>query len=82
MIARAEALPNSFRVHMPSDIDVPAIRKRLGLSQNEFSARHAARLGAEPPPTGTPGARPLDRMRHVPIRYSACHRCEQLIAGN
>jgi putative transcriptional regulator len=38
-IARGEARPKTFRVHTPSDIDVPAIRKRLGLSQNEFSAR-------------------------------------------
>ena len=38
-IARGKADPKSFRVHMPADIDVASIRKRLGLSQNEFSAR-------------------------------------------
>ena len=42
-IARGEARPKTFRVHTPSDIDVPAIRKRLGLSQNEFSARFGIR---------------------------------------
>ena len=38
-IAHGEADAKSYRVYTPSDIDVPAIRKRLGLSQNEFSAR-------------------------------------------
>ena len=38
-IARGKADSTNGRVHMPTDIDVPAIRKRLGLSQNEFSAR-------------------------------------------
>jgi len=38
-IARGKADPKSYRVHTPDNINVPAIRKRLGLSQNEFSAR-------------------------------------------
>lgn len=44
-IARGKADPKSYRVHMPVDIDVPAIRKRLGLSQTEFSARFGIPAG-------------------------------------
>jgi putative transcriptional regulator len=29
----------TYRVHLPGNIDAQAIRKRLGLSQAEFSAR-------------------------------------------
>jgi putative transcriptional regulator len=38
-IARGEAKPSSYRIHLPSDVDVQSIRKRLGMSQAEFSAR-------------------------------------------
>ena len=38
-IARGEAKAASYRIHLPGDIDVQSIRKRLGLSQAEFSAR-------------------------------------------
>ena len=38
-IARREAKAASYRIHLPGDIDVQSIRKRLGLSQAEFSAR-------------------------------------------
>lgn len=38
-IARGEADPASYRVHVPQDIDVKAIRKKLGLSQGEFAAQ-------------------------------------------
>jgi putative transcriptional regulator len=38
-IARGEAKAASYRIHLPRDIDVQSIRKRLGLSQAEFSAR-------------------------------------------
>lgn len=37
-IARNEAPP--ARVHVPVDVDVRAIRKRLGMTQPEFSARY------------------------------------------
>lgn len=36
-IARGEAEP--ARVHVPADVDVQAIRKRLKLSQDRFAAR-------------------------------------------
>ena len=38
-IARGTADPATYRVHVPSSIDVRKIRKRLGMSQTEFAAR-------------------------------------------
>jgi putative transcriptional regulator len=38
-IARGEADPATYRVHVPTEIDVRAIRARLGLSQNGFARR-------------------------------------------
>lgn len=40
-IARGEADPKTFRVHVPKEIDVQAIRKETGLSQGGFAARYA-----------------------------------------
>jgi putative transcriptional regulator len=37
-IARGEADPSTYRVHVPADIDVHKIRKELKLSQAEFAA--------------------------------------------
>ena len=37
--ARGEAKAANYRIHVPDQIDVQAIRKRLRLSQAEFSAR-------------------------------------------
>jgi putative transcriptional regulator len=38
-IARGEADPKTYRVHVPTEIDVRKIRQRLKLSQGEFAAR-------------------------------------------
>jgi putative transcriptional regulator len=38
-IARGEAKPSNYRIHLPGDVDVQSIRKRLGMSQAEFAAR-------------------------------------------
>ena len=38
-IARGEAKPSSYRIHLPGNVDVQSIRKRLGMSQAEFSTR-------------------------------------------
>jgi putative transcriptional regulator len=38
-IARGEARASTYRLHRLGDIDVQSIRKQLGLSQAEFSAR-------------------------------------------
>jgi putative transcriptional regulator len=44
-IARAEAKPSTYRVHVPADLDVQAIRKRLRLTQSQFSARFGIPIG-------------------------------------
>ena len=38
-IARGEAKASSYRIHLPGNIDAQAIRKRLKMSQSEFSTR-------------------------------------------
>ena len=43
-IARGEADPSTYRVRR-FDMDVQAIRKRLGLSQSEFAARFRIPIG-------------------------------------
>jgi putative transcriptional regulator len=37
--AEGRSAPAEFRAHIPPEIDVRAIRKRIGLSQQAFSAR-------------------------------------------
>ena len=39
-IARGEADPSSYRIHVPIDIDVKALRRRLRLSQEQFARRY------------------------------------------
>lgn len=36
-IARGEADPKTYRVHLPEEIDAKAIRQKSGLSQTEFA---------------------------------------------
>jgi putative transcriptional regulator len=38
-IARGESDPATFRLHVPDEIDVQAIRKKLGFSQAQFAAK-------------------------------------------
>ena len=38
-IARGEAKPETYRVHIPAEIDVRRIRRRLKLSQGQFARR-------------------------------------------
>jgi putative transcriptional regulator len=44
-IARGEAKASTYRIHLPGDIDVQSIRKQLGLSQAQFSARFGIPAG-------------------------------------
>jgi putative transcriptional regulator len=39
-IARCEADPSTYRVHIPAAIDTRAIRKKLKVTQKEFAARY------------------------------------------
>jgi len=43
--ARGEDAPG-VRVHIPAEIDVKAIRGRLGMTQAEFAERHGFSVGA------------------------------------
>lgn len=43
--AKGEADAASYAVHVPSDVDVRAIRKRLGLTQAAFAARYGFSVG-------------------------------------
>jgi putative transcriptional regulator len=38
-IVRGEARKGSYRIHVPSEVDVAKIRRRLGMSQAVFSRR-------------------------------------------
>lgn len=40
-VARGEADPRTYRVHLPEEIDAKAIRQKTGLSQVEFARRFA-----------------------------------------
>lgn len=44
-IARGEADADSYRITLPEDIDVRAIRKRLGLTQAVFAYRYGFPIG-------------------------------------
>ena len=39
-IARGEADPSAYRIHVPLGIDVKALRRRLRLSQEQFAHRY------------------------------------------
>ena len=39
VIARGEANPGSYRIHVPSDVDVRRLRHKLKMSQAEFARR-------------------------------------------
>lgn len=39
-IARGEADPSTYRIHLPDEIDVKAIRKSKRMTQTEFAARY------------------------------------------
>ena len=43
--ARGEADPSHYKVHIPEDVDVKAIRKATGLTQEGFALRYGFNLG-------------------------------------
>jgi putative transcriptional regulator len=43
-IARGEADPSTYRLHIPSEIDVKAMRKKLGMTQEAFALRYGLTL--------------------------------------
>jgi putative transcriptional regulator len=44
-IAKGEADPAAYRVHVPADIDVLRIRRNMGLTREAFAMRFGLRLG-------------------------------------
>ena len=44
-IARGEADPDTYRVYIPSELDVRGIRKKLKLTQREFASRYGFNVG-------------------------------------
>jgi putative transcriptional regulator len=44
-IARGDADPSTYRVHLPVELNVQKIRKRLGLSQDAFAVRFGIPVG-------------------------------------
>jgi putative transcriptional regulator len=45
-IARGEADPTTYRVHAPAEVDVKAIRRKLGMTQARFAASFGFGLAA------------------------------------
>ncbi len=45
-IASGEMAPEDYQAHVPPEIDVRAIRKRLRMSQKAFAARYGFSLGS------------------------------------
>ena len=43
--ARGEADPSEYKVHIPEDLDVKAIRESTGLTQEAFALRYGFNLG-------------------------------------
>jgi putative transcriptional regulator len=43
-IARGEAPPESYRLHVPAEIDVKAMRKKSGMTQKAFAVRYGLTL--------------------------------------
>jgi putative transcriptional regulator len=39
-IARGEADPSTYRLHIPAQIDMRAMRRRLGMTQEAFALRY------------------------------------------
>ena len=43
-IARGEAVPKSYKIHIPPKINVRAVRRRLNMTQEEFALRYRLTL--------------------------------------
>jgi putative transcriptional regulator len=44
MIARGEAEPQNYKMHIPPQINVRSVRQRLKLTQEEFAVRYGLTL--------------------------------------
>ncbi|MDO8875494.1 MAG: helix-turn-helix domain-containing protein [Pseudolabrys sp.] len=43
-IARGEMSPESYRLHVPAEVNVKAMRRKLGMTQEQFAARFGLTL--------------------------------------
>ena len=44
-VAHQKGKPKGVKTHVPSEVDVQALRKRIGLSQEAFAAKFSISLG-------------------------------------
>jgi len=44
-IAKGDADPTTYRVHVPADVDVLQIRRKMGLTREAFAMRFGLQLG-------------------------------------
>ncbi len=44
-IARGEAAPKTYRIHVPAEVDVAVIRRKVQLSQAEFASHFGIASG-------------------------------------
>jgi putative transcriptional regulator len=63
-IARGEADPKTYRVHVPPEIDVKGLRKALGMTQPEFAARYGFNLAT---------LRDWEQKRSRPVEHSRAY---------
>jgi putative transcriptional regulator len=63
-IARGEADPSTYRVHVPPEIDVKSLRKSLGLTQPEFAARYGFNVAT---------LRDWEQRRSRPVEHSRAY---------
>lgn len=45
-IARGEIEPSAYRLHIPADVDVKAMRQKLGMTQERFAMRFGLTLAS------------------------------------
>ena len=63
-IARGEADPKTYRVHVPPEIDVKGLRKALGMTQPEFAARYGFNVAT---------LRDWEQRRSRPVEHSRAY---------
>ena len=63
-IARGEAEPGTYRVHIPLEIDVKGLREALGMTQPEFAARFGFKLAT---------LRDWEQKRSQPVEHARAY---------
>jgi putative transcriptional regulator len=63
-IARGDADPRAYRVHVPTKIDVKGLREALGMTQPEFAARYGFKLAT---------LRDWEQKRSQPVEHARAY---------